>query len=91
QGLFLQSCCISSILGGQMWGVWKMQEQFSTGPSLDVRRTAIPGSLRHSAHPWTFVAPPSLALCDIRSIPGRKKAASFEAAFHQASSILPEY
>ncbi len=25
-----------------------------------------------------------------RSIPGRKKAASFEAAFHQARSILPE-
>ncbi len=38
-----------------------------------------------------FVTPPSLALCDIRSIPGRKKAASFEAAFHQASSIIPEY
>ncbi len=25
QGLFLQSCCISSIHGGQMWGVRKMQ------------------------------------------------------------------
>ena len=25
QGLFLQSCCISSIHGGQMWGVQKMQ------------------------------------------------------------------
>ena len=25
QGLFLQSYCISSIHGGQMWEVWKMQ------------------------------------------------------------------
>jgi len=44
----------------------------------NIRRTAIPGSLRHTVHPWTFVAPPSLALCDIPSIPGHKKACSSE-------------
>jgi hypothetical protein len=37
QGLFLQSCCISSIHGGQTWEVRKMQEQFSATPSMEIK------------------------------------------------------
>ncbi len=51
----------------------KCMEQFSARPSLGIRRTALRGSLRHTAHPWAFVAPPSMAPCDIPPILGHKK------------------
>jgi hypothetical protein len=67
-----------------------LQEQISADPSLDVRRTTIPGSLQHTTHMEVGSAEKAGAIFR-RSIPGRKKAASFEAAIHQASSIFPKY
>jgi hypothetical protein len=86
----LPSLALCNIRPTWKWGVRKRQEQFSAGPSLDVRRTTIPGSLQHTTHMEVGSAEKAGAIFR-RSIPGRKKAASFEAAIHQASSIFPKY